>query len=52
VDNRYTVGAGLTYKMNRNVQVNGEARREQRESNEAGEDYIAHIFMMGLRLQR
>jgi hypothetical protein len=52
VDNRYTLGAGLTYKMNRNVQVKGEARREQRESNEVGEDYIAHIFMMGLRLQR
>jgi hypothetical protein len=52
MDNRYTIGAGLTYKMNRNVQLKGEARREQRESNVPDEDYVAHIFMMGLRLQQ
>lgn len=51
VDNRYTVAAGLTYKMNRNVQWKGEIRREQRTSNVAGNDYAANIFLLGLRLQ-
>jgi hypothetical protein len=52
VDNRFSVGAGLTYKMNRNVQLKGEVRREQRSSNVPNEDYTANIFLLGLRLQR
>jgi hypothetical protein len=52
LDHRLSAAAGLTYKMNRNVQIKGEVRREQRDSNEAGEDYSANIFMMGLRLQQ
>jgi hypothetical protein len=51
VDNRFSTGAGLTYKMNRNVQWKGEVRREQRSSNVAGQDYTANIFLLGLRLQ-
>ena len=51
VDNRFTLGAGLTYKMNRNVQWKGEVRREQRTSNVKGQDYTANIFLLGLRLQ-
>jgi hypothetical protein len=51
VDNRFSAGAGLTYKMNRNVQWRGEVRREQRTSNVAGQDYTANIFLLGLRLQ-
>ena len=51
VDNRFSAGAGLTYKMNRNVQWKGEVRREQRNSNLAGDDYAANIFLLGLRLQ-
>ncbi len=52
LDHRLSAAAGLTYKMNRNVQIKGEVRREQRDSNEAGEDYSANIFMLGLRLQQ
>ncbi|HET7679330.1 MAG TPA: outer membrane beta-barrel protein [Xanthobacteraceae bacterium] len=51
IDQRLSAAAGLTYKMNRNVQLKGEVRREQRNSNAAGEDYAAHIVMLGLRLQ-
>ncbi len=51
IDNRFSAGAGLTYKMNRNVQWKGEVRREQRTSNVAGNDYTANIFLLGLRLQ-
>ena len=51
VDQRLSVAAGLTYKMNRNVQWKGEVRREQRDSNVQGEDYTANIFLLGLRLQ-
>ncbi|HEX2511117.1 MAG TPA: outer membrane beta-barrel protein, partial [Xanthobacteraceae bacterium] len=52
LDHRLSAAAGLTYKMNRNVQIKGEVRREQRDSNEVGEDYAANIFMLGLRLQQ
>ena len=52
IDHRLSAVAGLTYKMNRNVQIKGEVRREQRNSNAAGEDYLANIFMLGLRLQQ
>jgi hypothetical protein len=51
VDQRLSVAAGLTYKMNRNVQWKSEVRREQRSSNVPGEDYAANIFLLGLRLQ-
>lgn len=51
VDQRLFVAAGLTYRMNRNVQWKGEIRREQRNSNVQGEDYTANIFLLGVRLQ-
>lgn len=50
-DQRYAASAGLTYKMNRNVQWKAEVRREQRSSDVANEYYTANIFMLGLRLQ-
>jgi hypothetical protein len=52
VDNRFSGAALLTYKVNREVQVKGEIRREQRSSNVADQDYTANIFLLGLRLQR
>lgn len=52
VDNRFAAAAGVTYKMNRNVQLKSEIRREQRSSNEAGNDFEANIIMFGLRLQQ
>ncbi|MEX0752903.1 MAG: outer membrane beta-barrel protein [Xanthobacteraceae bacterium] len=51
-DRRFSAAAELTYKLNREMQIKGEARREQRSSNESGQDYTANIFLLGLRLQR
>lgn len=52
VDNRYSAGVGLTYKLNRSVQVKGEFRQDWLRSNVEGVDYTASIFTLGLRLQR
>jgi len=52
LDKRYAVGAGLTYKLDRSVQVKGEFRQNWLRSNVAGVDYAESIFMLGLRLQR
>jgi hypothetical protein len=52
VDHRLLASAGLTYKFSRMLQLKGEAKREQRTSNELNQDYSANIFMLGLRLQR
>ncbi|MBV8792020.1 MAG: outer membrane beta-barrel protein [Pseudolabrys sp.] len=50
-DKRYSLGAGLTYKLNRMVQIKGEFRQEWLRSNVSGVDYTASIFLLGLRLQ-
>lgn len=50
-DQRYSVGVGLTYKLNRMAQVKGEIRRDWLTSNVSGVDYTADIFLLGLRLQ-
>jgi hypothetical protein len=52
VDKLYSVGAGLTYKLDRSVQVSGEFRQNWLHSNVVGVDYTESIFMLGLRLQR
>ncbi len=51
VDNRYSIGAGLAYKLDRNWQLRGDVRREWLYSSLAGNDYIANIFLLGLRWQ-
>jgi hypothetical protein len=51
-DKRYTVGTGLTYKLNRSVQIKGEFRQNWLRSNVSGVDYTESIYMIGLRLQR
>jgi hypothetical protein len=50
-DKRYSAGLGLTYKLNRQMQIKGEFREEWLRSNVTGNDYSASIFMLGLRLQ-
>ncbi len=50
-DERYLIGATMTYKMSRHAQLKGEARREWRTSNVAGNDYAATIVLGGVRLQ-
>jgi hypothetical protein len=52
IDRRYSAGVGLTYKLNRSVQVKGEFRQDWLRSNVSGVDYTASIFLLGLRLQR
>ncbi len=51
LDDRYYVGAGITYKINRTLQLKGEVRRDWLHSNVAGNDYAANIYLLGLRLQ-
>jgi hypothetical protein len=51
-DKRYSFGLGLTYKINRNVQVKGEFQQLWLRSNVTGVDYDASIFLLGLRWQK
>jgi hypothetical protein len=51
-DDRYAVAFDLTYKLNREMQIKGELRREWLTSNLPGNDYQAYVAMLGLRLQR
>ncbi len=51
-DKRFSAGAGLTYKLNRSVQIKGEFRQDWLRSNVAGNDYTASVFLLGVRLQR
>lgn len=51
-DKRYSAGLGLTYKLNRMVQIKGEFRQDWLRSNVTGADYSASIFMLGVRLQQ
>jgi hypothetical protein len=50
-DKIYSAGVGLTYKLNRLVQVKGEFRQNWLRSNITGNDYNASVFMLGLRFQ-
>jgi hypothetical protein len=52
VDERYAVSGILTYKLSRNLQLKGEVRRQWLNSNDAGANYFANIFLLGLRLQQ
>jgi hypothetical protein len=51
-DKRYSFGLGLTYKLNRMMQVKGEFRQDWLRSNVTGNDYSASIFLLGLRVQQ
>jgi hypothetical protein len=50
-DDRYSVSAALTYKLNRLAAVKGEVRQEWLNSTVPGVDYVASIFLLGMRLQ-
>ena len=52
VDRRFSLGFGLTYKLNRMAQIKGEVRQDWLRSNVSGTDYNATVFLLGLRLQR
>ena len=51
-DKRYSAGVGLTYKLNRSVQIKGEFRQNWLHSNVAGTDYTSSVFLLGIRFQR
>jgi hypothetical protein len=52
LDNRYAGSFGLIYKLNRDMQLKGELRREWLTSNMAGNNYQAYVALLGVRLQR
>jgi len=51
-DNRYFVAAGLTYKLNRDVQFKATVREDWLTSNFSGVAYSATSFLLTMRLQR
>ncbi len=51
-DNRYFASAGLTYKMNREMQFKGTVREDWLTSNVSGVAYSATSFLLTMRLQR
>ncbi|NIK45801.1 outer membrane beta-barrel protein [Variibacter gotjawalensis] len=51
-DKRYLASIGLTYRVNRSVQIKGELRQEWMRSTYPGVDYTATVALVGLRLQR
>ena len=51
-DNRYFAAAGLTYKLNRDMQLKGTVREDWLTSNVSGVAYQATSFLLTLRLQR
>jgi hypothetical protein len=51
-DKRFSIGAGLTYKLSRSMQIKGEVREEWLRSNMTGNDYNATVFLLGVRLQQ
>jgi hypothetical protein len=51
-DNRYFVAGGLTYKLNREMQIKGQIRHDWLTSTQIGNAYQATSFLLTLRLQR
>ena len=52
IDQRWYASIGMVYKLNRDMQLKGEIRRDWINSNTPGVDYVADQFLLGLRLQR
>lgn len=51
-DQRFFTSLGLTYKLNRDVWLKGEIRRDWLTSTVTSANYAADMFMLGVRLQR
>jgi hypothetical protein len=51
-DNHYFAATGLTYKMNREMQLKGEVREDWLTSNVSGVAYTATTFLLTMRLQK
>ena len=51
-DNHYFAAGGLTYKLNREVQLKGEIRQDWLTSNVSGVAYTATTYLLTMRLQK
>jgi hypothetical protein len=51
-DLRYVASTALSYTVAREIILKGEYRNEWRHSNVPGNDYFAHVWLVGVRLQR
>ena len=51
-DNRFSAGVGLTYKLNRSLQIKGEIDHNWLRSNVSGNNYDETLFLLGIRLQQ
>ncbi len=51
-DLRYLASSAIAYNWTRELQLKGEYRQEWRFSNQPGNNYWAHVWLVGLRLQR
>jgi len=51
-DNHYFAATGLTYKMNRELQLKGQVRQDWLTSNVSGAAYNATTFLLTMRLQK
>ena len=51
-DYRYVASSALAYSLTRELQLKSEYRQEWRYSNEPGNNYWAHVWLVGLRLRR
>jgi hypothetical protein len=52
VDIRYVRSTAIAYTLTRELWLKGEYRNEWRHSNIPGNDYYAHVWLLGMRLQR
>jgi hypothetical protein len=52
IDDRYVASAALAYLLTRELALKGEFRQEWDRSNVPGSNYVASIWLLGLRLQR
>lgn len=51
-DIRYIASAALSYNLSREFWLKGEYRQEWRTSNQPGNNYWAHVYLLTLRMQR
>jgi len=51
-DDRYVASASLSYLLTRDLWLKGEYRQEWEHSNVPGSNYVASIWLLGVRLQR
>jgi len=51
-DDRFSIGAAITYKINRIAQIKAEVREDWLRSSVPGVDYTATVYMLGVRLMR